>query len=293
VLAVIGEHHNDDYRHVVESVYQDDPLLWEKVMGEQIWFQGGIYEHSPDRPTSLQESGERHFDVQMELAQAGSQKLRTPSRILDVGCGWGAELQRLAAIFPRCERIDGINVSRKQLDYCRDRISQANLTSRVNLYLCNAQDLAHLPDPEQLYDLTLMRGSSTHFPPDVLERTMAAMRVRMTPSATLVVAENLYRRDYKSAISDDSDRLACRHRKTMAYFVDVLERHGFTVQDMRKLPSNTEMIRWWHNIRISIENNLPGATPAVFSDLHKAAANMEAVLAQDTISAYSIIARRY
>lgn len=51
---------------------------------------------------------------------------RPAQRILDIGCGWGAALQRARDSFGFAE-LTGLSLSREQLAYCRHRLSDADL----------------------------------------------------------------------------------------------------------------------------------------------------------------------
>jgi pre-sodorifen synthase len=282
----------DPYQSAVEEVYAGDPRDWEAVLGVPIWFQGGVYDAPRPEALSIAESGERHFDLQLRLAGYRRGENDSVKRILDIGCGWGVELEHLFNYFPDCPEIDAVNISAAQLEYCAGRLDRLGMRDRVNLYLCNAQDIALLPVPERPYDLVVMRGSSTHFSMNVLQAAVGAMARRMSQGGSMIIAENLYREGYASPIPDTTDRLACRHRKTPAEFLEVLKDNMLVVDDMRKLPSNADMIQWWHDIGVSVRERFGAAPPPVFRDVRDAADNMELALAKDAISAYSIIAHR-
>ncbi|MYQ93601.1 hypothetical protein GTY20_20960 [Streptomyces sp. SID4946] len=116
---VLPSHQSDPFRDHVVRAYEDSPADWQKVIGEQLHFQWGAFDH-PDapRPVSLDEAGLRYLEQQLALAtgeRPGHTRLR---RILDVGCGWGATLRHLAQFFPDCPRLDGVNISAEQLTYC-------------------------------------------------------------------------------------------------------------------------------------------------------------------------------
>jgi ubiquinone/menaquinone biosynthesis C-methylase UbiE len=57
---------------------------------------------------------------------AGAVEMRPGDRILDVGCGTGHVLERLAARSPEC-RLYGIDLSDKMLDVARRRVGSADL----------------------------------------------------------------------------------------------------------------------------------------------------------------------
>ncbi|MEV0265850.1 class I SAM-dependent methyltransferase [Streptomyces sp. NPDC050617] len=286
----------DTYQEKVTLTYQDDPQLWSRAIGENLLFQWGIYNH-PDspRPVSLDEAGVRFFDRQLELAGVTAPGRPSPQRILDLGCGWGFTLAYLARLFPACPRLDGINISRQQLEHCARHVARQGTSDRTHLYLCNARDVDRLPDPGRPYDLVIIRGVITHFPNELYETSIRDLAKRVGPGGTLVISENLYNGDltaYESAIPDETDRLACGHRKTPEYVAKVLEGNEFTVRDNRVLPSNTDVAHWLLEVRSNIETHFPEKTVDALEELRVLAQNLSIALLQDKFSAYSIIAER-
>lgn len=284
------------YEEKVVYTYADDPGAWRKALGDHLLFEWGIYNH-PDspRPVSLDESGVRFFDRQLELAGLTGPGGPPLQRILDLGCGWGFLLGHLARHFPECRRLDGLNISRSQLDYCAHYLAGQGLADRVRLYQCNAQDLGLLPDPDQPYDLAVIRGVITHFPHALYETAMAALAGRIREGGLLVISDTLYNVDldtYTPAIPDEVDRLAVGHRKTPDYFAKVLHDSGFTVQDMRVLPSNTDVAHWLLEVRSNLDTHFPDGVSGPLEELRVLAVNLSIALLTDQVSAYSIIARR-
>jgi cyclopropane-fatty-acyl-phospholipid synthase len=60
------------------------------------------------------------------------------SRILEIGCGWGGFAEYAART--RACRVNGITISRRQLDFARRRIRDAGLTDRVALEFRDYRD---------------------------------------------------------------------------------------------------------------------------------------------------------
>jgi hypothetical protein len=282
---------DDPYQPRVEEVYQDDPAIWRTVIGDELWFQFGLYRGDATR--SLDEAGERYFARQLELA--GLVEKAPTGRILDIGFGWGSTLLHMARRFPGCRRIDGVNVSAPQGRYAADRLAEAGVADRVRLYKCNAQDIELIPDREPPYDLIVLRGSIGHLTPATLETAMKAISVRTAGNAAVVISETLYNiplSAYRSAIPDEEDRLACGHRKTLAYLTDVLERNSFAIRDLRELPSGPEAIRWLDEIRANIDRDVALPAPRAFAELRDVADNLSVALRAGTATVYSVIARR-
>jgi len=292
-----SEGQTSGYEGKVIYTYQDDPEDWRKAIGDRLMFQFGVYDDPRSRPPiSPDESGLRYFDRQMELAGYDRSDFGPVNRILDVGCGWGFGLKYLADRFPSCSRLDGINVSHRQLEHCSKYHAEHGLSERINLYLCNAQDVDLLPNSDELYDLVTIRGVISHFPNDLYERSMAKLASRLRPGATVIISDNLYNLpldQYQSDTDDDVDRLACKYRKTPEYFRQVIEQSGLDVVDMRVLPENIDVARWFMDVKKNIETHFTVDTiPPPLEELRVMAVNVSVALIKNQFSTYSVIARR-
>ncbi|OCQ52350.1 Demethylrebeccamycin-D-glucose O-methyltransferase [Photorhabdus australis subsp. thailandensis] len=287
----------DDYENKVIETYCEDPERWRKVIGDRLLFQFGVYDDPASRlPVSLDESGIRYFDRQLLLAGLET-KIDRPEirRILDIGCGWGYILKYLAERFPECTRLDGVNISEQQLQYCAKFYTEHGLSERISLYLCNAQDIEHLPDPQEPYDLVIIRGVISHFPNSLYEEAMCALFKRMSSGGRVIISDCLYNmtlNNYQSNVPDIIDRLACGNRKTPAYFRQVLEESGFIVKDMRVLPSNIDCVHWLLDIKANIERNFPEGASGVFEELSILTENLSVAQVKNYVSTYSVIAQK-
>ncbi|MBS9433017.1 SAM-dependent methyltransferase [Photorhabdus hainanensis] len=287
----------NDYESKVVQTYCEDPEYWRKVIGDTLLFQFGVYDDPASKPPiSLDESGIRYFERQLLLAGLETKVERPPiRRILDLGCGWGYILKYLAERFPECKRLDGVNISEQQLQYCAKFHAQHGLSERINLYLCNAQDIDCLPDSQESYDLAIIRGAITHFPNSLYEKAMCALFKRMSTGGQVVVSDSLYNmtlNSYQSGISDTIDRLACGNRKTPAYFRQVLEESGFIIKDMRVLPSNIDVVHWLLDIKSNIERSFPEGVSGAFEELRIVTENLSIALVKNYVSVYSVIAQK-
>jgi cyclopropane fatty-acyl-phospholipid synthase-like methyltransferase len=286
----------DAYQERVVSAYGDSPQDWRRAIGDGLWFQFGVYDNprSP-HPVSLDEAGMRYFERQLGLAGFGEPDGPPVGRALDLGCGWGGVLAYLAGRFPECGHLDGVNVSRRQLDYGARLHSERGLSERVHLYECNAQDIDLLPGAQEPYDLAVMRGVISHFPDSVYEAVMHKLRRRVRRGGTVVVSDNLYNGNLGSYVSDTLDtvdRLACGHRKTPEYFREVATRSGFSVRDMRVLPSNADAVRWLLEIRASIERNFPQGVTGALEELRVMCESLAVAIVKNKMSVYSAILTR-
>ncbi|MGT0251505.1 SAM-dependent methyltransferase [Burkholderia pyrrocinia] len=295
-FQIIRDYEVHPYQAKVEYTYQDNPEDWRKAIGDYLLFQFGVYDdpESP-QPITLDESGIKYFDRQLKLAGLMTPNRRPIHRILDIGCGWGYILKHLAERFPECKWLDGVNVSRTQLEFCAKFHGEQGLTDRIHLYQCNAQDVDRLPAPETPYDLVIIRGVISHFPNDLYERAMKKLFTRVRPGGQVIISDNLYNQPldtYQSDTYDEVDRLACKHRKTPTYFREVLEQSGFDVDDMRVLPSNIDVARWLMDSKANIERHFTHWNiPAPLEELRVLAENWSVALIKNKVSTYSVIAR--
>jgi cyclopropane fatty-acyl-phospholipid synthase-like methyltransferase len=301
---VIRDNHTDSYEEKVVQTYCEEPEHWRKAIGDTLLFQFGVYEDvapslapaSKLKPTaSLDESSVRYFEQQLFLAGVTGSDRPAMRRILDIGCGWGYILMHLAERYPECYRLDGVNVSAQQLNHCARLHAEQGVGERINLFLCNAQDIGLLPDPEDLYDLVIIRGVISHFPNELYEKTMRALFTRMRPGGKVIISDNLYNVEpdrYQSDTPDIVDRLACRHQKTPAYFSQVLEDSGFAVKDFRVLPSNVDVAHWLMDSKANIERHFPEGVGGALEELRVLAENWSVALLKDKVSTYSVIAQR-
>ncbi|MFB7597034.1 SAM-dependent methyltransferase [Streptomyces sp. NPDC056160] len=290
---VVTGRRTDSFREQVVRAYQDAPGDWQKVLGEQLHFQWGVFGH-PDspRPVSLDEAGLRHLRLQLAVAAGLGPHHPTPRRILDVGCGWGATLRHLADVFPDCPRLDGINISAEQLTYCAGRAAG---TDRIHLYLCDAADIAELPDSGQPYDLVTARGAITHFPPQVYETAVGALAQRMRPGGLFVISETLYSERFLTAepqLPPDTDHLALGHRKSLRYVTGVLRDSGFRVLDERMLPSPEDAARWVLELKSNIDAHFPQETSPPLEAIRSMATELAVALLRQEASVHSIVAER-
>ncbi|KAK9435980.1 methyltransferase type 12 [Metarhizium brunneum] len=301
-IHTVESSYSDTYQEAVIANYDDPPAVWEKVLGETLSFNGGLFDEAEltagPKPGPVGASEFRGINRQLELAGLLSPDRQLLRRILDLGCGWGVLTQHLAKVFPECQCIDAINISQQQLDYCAEKLPP-ELRKRVNLYLCNAQDVDRLPDPTEPYDFVFVRGVYFHLLPSVFEASVARLAQRIRPGGILLLSDPLYRdADVNAPVStasEPSDGLSTGDHKSPQYYTSVLKKHGFQIQDLRVLPSNAEFIHWFRVLRLNIEANFPTFPNGVsvpVKDLHEFAESFAQKLAEDKVSMYSIVAQR-
>ncbi|QUY50392.1 class I SAM-dependent methyltransferase [Serratia plymuthica] len=301
---VIRDKNIDGYEEKVVQAYCEEPDRWRKAIGDTLLFQFGVYDNDGAsltpllkfKPTaSLDSAGVRYFEQQLFLAGVTGSERPAMRRILDIGCGWGYILKHLADRYPECRRLDGINVSGQQLNYCSRFHAEQGLRDRINLFQCNAQDIDLLPGREQPYDLVIMRGVISHFSGELFERVMDKLWQRVSPGGTVIISDNLYKIDlatYQSDTLDTVDRLACNHRKTPGYFFSVLEKSGFIIQDKRVLPSDADATKWLLDIRNNIERHFPDGAGGALEELRVMCENLAVAIVKNKFSIYSTILKR-
>lgn len=303
---VIEAHPPDSYENKVVQTYQEDPELWRKVIGNTLLFQFGVYDNtfssqafiplsSPGPIASLDESSVRYFEQQLFLAGVTGSDRPEMRRILDIGCGWGYVLKHLAEQYPECQRLDGINVSGEQLNYCSTFHSEKGLRDRINLFQCNAKDIDLLPDTDDPYNLVIMRGVISHFSYDLFETVMEKLWKRMSPGGRIIISDNLYNinlDEYESDTPDVVDRLACKYRKTPEYFHTTMEKSGFLIQDKRVLPSKADAVKWLLEIQSNIEKHFPEGASDALDELRVMCENLAVAIAKNKISIYSTVLKK-
>jgi cyclopropane-fatty-acyl-phospholipid synthase len=98
-------------------------------------------------PTMTYSSALFDADAGRTLAQAqqakydrvlGELRLSSPSRILEIGCGWGGFAQTAARAG---HRVTGISLSAAQTAYARERMAVASLADRVDVQIVDYRDV--------------------------------------------------------------------------------------------------------------------------------------------------------
>ena len=102
------------------------------------------------------------LDIQDKMLTEGQggalPELADPShlrRVLDVGCGTGEWLLETARTYPTIERLIGVDISGKMIEYARAKALDAGLAERVQFQMMDAQQT--LEFPEASFDLVNQR----------------------------------------------------------------------------------------------------------------------------------------
>jgi cyclopropane-fatty-acyl-phospholipid synthase len=108
-----------DYRNLGASVnaiqthYDVGNAFYERFLGPTMAYSAGIW-HSPAHLDTLDAAQDRKLDWHIDWS--GSD---TAARVLEIGCGWGSLIKRLAVQNPRA-RVTGVTMSEAQAAYVRD-----------------------------------------------------------------------------------------------------------------------------------------------------------------------------
>ncbi|GAU68943.1 putative non-ribosomal peptide synthetase [Streptomyces sp. NBRC 110611] len=109
----------------------------------------------------------------------------TPRSVLDLGCGTGLLLHRLA---PHCAHYWGTDISRVALDRLRCATGPGRFPADIQLFECAADRVDTLPD--QLFDVVVLNSVVQYFPDErYLLRVLEGAVRRLAPGGTLLVGD--------------------------------------------------------------------------------------------------------
>ena len=109
------------------------------------------------------------------------------STVLDVGCGGGRTISKLAALAAQ-GKVHGIDYSERSIAASRRYNAQAIRAGRIEIHLA---DVESLPFPDNTYDL--VTGVETHFWwPDIAAGLREIRRV-LKPGGTLILIAEVYK----------------------------------------------------------------------------------------------------
>jgi SAM-dependent methyltransferase len=168
-----------------------------------------------------------------------------PRRILEIGCGTGMLLQRLA---PRCERYVAVDASSRAIERLRTRVGSPGATSNVRLEACSALDIASLGEE---VDAVVVNCALQYFPNAayLFETLRQAARV-VSPGGTIFLGEirslpllPAFRASIELARARDEDTAAeirKRLRRALAHEQELLLDPAPAIAMLRDVPRLTE-----------------------------------------------------
>ena len=97
-----------------------------------------------------------HHDIAERTATIALRTATSPRRVLDVGCGTGYLLRRLAREYPDCERFEGIDAAPSMIEAAEGGTDDIRLNFRVGV-------AEQLPYPDESFDLVVSTTSFDHW----------------------------------------------------------------------------------------------------------------------------------
>ncbi|MCC7362976.1 MAG: class I SAM-dependent methyltransferase [Dehalococcoidia bacterium] len=122
--------------------------------------------------------------------------LRDPGDVLDIGCGSGRLLARVAERFPAA-RLTGIDLSPFMLERAVQRVPGARLVHG---------DSQALPWPDATFDAILAMHHLGHMPHDAAERVAAEAARVLRPGGRLVVADHRWHPLFDGGLEPRAER---------------------------------------------------------------------------------------
>ncbi|MGD9671416.1 MAG: class I SAM-dependent methyltransferase [Hyphomicrobiaceae bacterium] len=123
-------------RRNIAAHYDLGNAFYARWLDPGMQYSSALYEESGE---SLSVAQERKLAKVVELLGLGGSE-----HILEIGCGWGAVAERLAADHG-CH-VNGLTLSREQADYARRRLAAAGLASRAKIEIRDYRDIVSTYD---------------------------------------------------------------------------------------------------------------------------------------------------
>jgi ubiquinone/menaquinone biosynthesis C-methylase UbiE len=157
--------------------------------------------------------GRLHHEIADRTAGLAMTEVPAPRRVLDVGCGTGYLLRRIAARAPRAAELVGVDAAARMV-----RVAQgATADPRVRFLAGTAE---HLPAPDGEFDLVVTTTSFDHWA-DQQAGLRECARV-LTPGGCLVLVDQFSPLYLPTLIGSRRDKARTRRRATR-----LLTRAGF------------------------------------------------------------------
>lgn len=205
-----------------------------------------------------------------------------PSRVLEIGCGTGLLLLRVA---PHVERFVGMDASSQALEYLRPHVAEFD---NVSLEQRTADQFAGLPDDS--FDAVILNSVAQYFPsPEYLETVIAGCLSVVRDGGTIFLGDirdlttlEVFHCSVEVANSEPETELsALRRRVDQRLFQDneLALSPRFFLELERRLPrvaraevllkrghSNNELTRFRYDVRLRVGASQTAAPPALVLD---------------------------
>ena len=148
-------------------------------------------DHGEDFSKAISEitSGFHTFVVRRALPSipAVQEKLEAGARLLDMGCGAGGLLMKIAKAAPNCICV-GIDVDAHGIRLANESIEKAGLGERVTVELADGGAIDH----EDEFDLVTMFEVLHELPPEVRPQVMCNAHKALKPGGILFILDETY-----------------------------------------------------------------------------------------------------
>jgi ubiquinone/menaquinone biosynthesis C-methylase UbiE len=120
-------------------------------------------------------------------------------KVLEIGCGWGANLYTLSQLLPKSCELVGIDISSASIDSGRKHLSDLNATN-ISLHLGRADDLNRFAD--NLFDVVLVDAVLMYIADDKIDKTISEMG-RVSKKLIFILELNTNAKKSTSTYSSD------------------------------------------------------------------------------------------
>ncbi|MGH9764279.1 MAG: methyltransferase domain-containing protein, partial [Blastocatellia bacterium] len=134
--------------------------------------------------------------------------------ILDVGCGGGRTIEKLAALAPK-GMIYGVDYAKGSVAASRGRNAQLIQSGRVEVQQAS---VSHLPFAENRFNL-VTAVETQYYWPDLVKDMQETLRV-LKPGGTLIVIAESYKKNYKKGVFDRLERAVMKLPRSSDLSVD-------------------------------------------------------------------------
>ena len=162
-------HSRESDSEAIQYHYDVSNDFYAQWLGEGMVYSCGYFEHGDETLDAAQQKKIDHILRKIRL-QPGQ-------RLLDIGCGWGALVQRAAQHFGA--RCVGVTLSQNQADLARERVRAAGLQDRIEIRLQDYRDVTLQHDG--LFDRITSVGMFEHVGLDHLAAYFGHIRSLLQP----------------------------------------------------------------------------------------------------------------
>jgi ubiquinone/menaquinone biosynthesis C-methylase UbiE len=149
--------------------------------------------------------GQLHKEISDRVVELALSRVPAPRRILDVGCGTGYVLRRLAARLPQASEFLGVDAAPKMTEVARS----ASADERVHFVPGTAE---RLPAGDSAYDLVVSTTSFDHWT-DQAAGIRECARV-LAPDGTLVLTDQFSNLMWPTMLGSRRGKARTRSRAT-------------------------------------------------------------------------------